>query len=543
MPYIFNGGLQKGTAMKKNRKSLVILSLIAAICCVVSASLSINALYKITFHNAEQLSEQRFVLCGNRLKFTGIRENTVVVNSVSGEAEETEFSFDEDIAGAAFCEKGLCAVSYTDLSEGLYFYDFYFQSFDGSFSRHINLSFGFPVDSINFAVDDEFNLYVFNHKDGCEILKFSSNGRLIKTYSLERQAEQLLLINGKMYCVYGGGLCTVEDDGLSIIYTDDYVTVPCRMTGTNILCDCEGKLFNLNGDNAELCADFNSTDGSGCITSRYYLAGFEKELYGNDIKNPEISAYYAFDFEIACLYYQEPYLYAGGYTGKDFEVIRLTDDDINFIESATDGATEITAATTLTEQTAPSPAESTEASYEDSAETAQSTAYVPVTEPEDETNIPSAYDTTEPSVSDDSGTAVTEYEYLKYSSETYNFDEEGKIISGAVTKTTVSKFKKSFECNGEIKVYDKNLNLKTSGNVGTGMTVIFTKGSESAAYTICVAGDLTGEGNVNSLDLAAMFNHLLGISDLSPIQTTAADLNNDGVITNKDLVLIKRLCS
>lgn len=597
--------------MKRARKYIIILTVAVIACCLISASLYSMALFRITFENAENLSGQRFALCDNELKFTGVSKNSVVVDSVSENPREESFTFEKEIAAASFCDGGFCGISYGNIEDGLYFYDFYFQSFDKSCSNHINLCFEFAVNGLNFAIDNDYNLYVFRLTDGFRILKFSKNGQFLKEIPLEEEAEQLMLINGKMHCVCNGTLYILEDDTPCMIYTDDFITIPCQMTGKNTLSDYEGKVFLLNGDNAELCADFNNAEALCCITQKYYLSGFENSLYGNSVSNPEISAYYDFDFDIMCLYYLEPYLYAGGYNEVEFEVIRLNDDDIHFIEpetvpptqpetkipssevtadpetetnpnsakQTTPGTTAQTTAepasqpitdppaqpgTQTTTQkanqpttqkvTQPAAQKVTEPATQKATQTTTQKATQPTTQKVTEQTATTAVPTTEksgetqvPDVSADvpttdntDSTQCTAYESLKYSSDVYKFISGTQIVRGVEPTTTVSKFKKNFECNGEIKVYDKNNNPKTSGSVGTGMKAVFTKSTESAAYTVSVTGDLTGEGNVNTFDLTAMFNHLLGIADLQTIHIISGDLNNDGMITNKDLVLIKR---
>lgn len=565
--------------MRKINKPIIILSAAAIIFCLISASIYSLALFRITFDNAEKLSQQQFTVCGGELKFTGVSDNIVVANTVSGSPKQESYSFENDIACVSFCDEGICGISEGEIREGLYFYDIYFQSFDKSYSNHINLCFDFAVDKLNFAIDNDFNLYIFNLSYGQSILKFSKSGRLIKEIITvdQAQAEQLIFINGNIYCICNGTLYIIENDVLNMFYTDDYITSPCKMTGENTISDCEGKVFLINGDNAELCVDFNNSDALCCITPGYYLSYYGSSLYGNSIVNPKIYAYYDFEFDILCLYCFDSCLYAGGYNGKDFEVIKLKDSELNISEPETLPPTE-------TEATAPASTESTsettvQTNTDSTVPTAQETTEQINTEPA--TQIPTQKTTepttqkitqpatvkpteattqkiteatvpettkpaetqadTESSTENTDNTQDTTYENLKYSSSVYEIDYTNRLICNVSTKTTVSQFKKNFSCNGEIKVFDKNNLQKTSGNVGTNMTVVFSKGSENAVYTISVKGDLTGEGNVNSLDLNVVFNHLLGIADLSSVQIISGDLNDDGVITNKDLVLIKRI--
>ena len=75
-----------------------------------------------------------------------------------------------------------------------------------------------------------------------------------------------------------------------------------------------------------------------------------------------------------------------------------------------------------------------------------------------------------------------------------------------------------------------------SGQLGTGDNVTIN----NQAHTIVIKGDITGEGNINSRDLNALFDHLLEIELLQNEFCTAADINNDNKISNADLVLLSR---
>jgi len=55
-----------------------------------------------------------------------------------------------------------------------------------------------------------------------------------------------------------------------------------------------------------------------------------------------------------------------------------------------------------------------------------------------------------------------------------------------------------------------------------------------------IKGDINGDGNVNSLDFAALKLHLLGMSQLSGENLTNADVNADGQVNSIDFGLIKQ---
>ena len=98
--------------------------------------------------------------------------------------------------------------------------------------------------------------------------------------------------------------------------------------------------------------------------------------------------------------------------------------------------------------------------------------------------------------------------------------------------TTSAEFKKLKEFSNR-KVYFEN---DYSGQLGTYTNVTI----DGSFHTIIVKGDITGEGNINSRDISAMFDCLLGINSLDQTYKKAADMNGDGKISNADLVLIAK---
>lgn len=102
---------------------------------------------------------------------------------------------------------------------------------------------------------------------------------------------------------------------------------------------------------------------------------------------------------------------------------------------------------------------------------------------------------------------------------------------------TISAFKSRISYNG----YNISFGNRKSGKIRTNMEVAFTKGKHLKSYKFIVKGDVTGEGNVNTKDENAMFDHLLGIKELKSVYKTAGDFNFNNKLTNTDLLSLSKM--
>lgn len=108
------------------------------------------------------------------------------------------------------------------------------------------------------------------------------------------------------------------------------------------------------------------------------------------------------------------------------------------------------------------------------------------------------------------------------------------IIYDVDSGTTVTNFKKHY--NTPIKIFDTNNLEITSGKIKTN----YSASINNETYLISVKGDVTGEGNVKSNDVKSLMSYLNGKITLNNVYQQSADFNNDGLVDNKDLVLISR---
>ena len=107
------------------------------------------------------------------------------------------------------------------------------------------------------------------------------------------------------------------------------------------------------------------------------------------------------------------------------------------------------------------------------------------------------------------------------------FVEQGKTIS----KLKDALFPLS------VTITKENGELVSGGTLRTGFAVTV---NSSHAYTVVILGDCNGSGTINTADIAAMQEMVLGFSTLGQAYQSAADLNGDGAITTTDLVLLSK---
>lgn len=114
-------------------------------------------------------------------------------------------------------------------------------------------------------------------------------------------------------------------------------------------------------------------------------------------------------------------------------------------------------------------------------------------------------------------------------------------VCGIAPSTTLAAFKHNLTCNGTLRILNQEGKQLDSGTIGTGMTVqLLQSGQVCEEIKVLVYGDLTGEGNCNTLDLRALYDSLLGKKPLSQPYLQAADCNHDGQTDTLDLLAIEK---
>lgn len=119
------------------------------------------------------------------------------------------------------------------------------------------------------------------------------------------------------------------------------------------------------------------------------------------------------------------------------------------------------------------------------------------------------------------------------------------VVSGIKEGTTVQSFAESISVkNGSVLVTDKNGNaVSDTAKIATGQKVVIkdADGKVYKEFNVVIYGDITGDGKIEAIDYVYIKRHLWGISELTGINKTAADLSpSKGSVDALDFVYMKR---
>lgn len=125
----------------------------------------------------------------------------------------------------------------------------------------------------------------------------------------------------------------------------------------------------------------------------------------------------------------------------------------------------------------------------------------------------------------------------------YTINTPNNTISGVSVGNSISDVLDGITVSGSYSknIVDVNGNNK-SGKIATGDQLIISDGNGNIVYnyTFVVYGDVNGDGEITSMDLAYVKVHLVGIKPLSGVYELAGDAKRGGgPITSMDLACIK----
>ena len=120
---------------------------------------------------------------------------------------------------------------------------------------------------------------------------------------------------------------------------------------------------------------------------------------------------------------------------------------------------------------------------------------------------------------------------------------EDIYLVGIEPGTSVDEVKSHFTLNHcSLQVFRSDGRTAASGKTGTGMIfrIIDEKGNTVKEYTSLIYGDISGDGQINLIDLLYQKRHILGMQQLSDVWFLAGDINKKGEIDLIDMLYVKR---
>ncbi len=128
----------------------------------------------------------------------------------------------------------------------------------------------------------------------------------------------------------------------------------------------------------------------------------------------------------------------------------------------------------------------------------------------------------------------------KVKSETYRVKSWG--ITGIAPGTKPADFMDRLSCDGTLSVVTSKGELKVESPITTGnfLRIAYQDNTFFFDLPLVVYGDLDGESGVTSADVTTLAEHLAHVRIFTGAYLEAADVNHDGEVNTKDLLLLIR---
>lgn len=354
------------------------------------------------------------------------------------------------------------------------------------------------------AVDGNGRFYMTDKRDTKTIRVFNENSVNIKNYEFDYSVSQLLTFTGRIYAVTSGGVFLFNETRESFSRISNCkIYINCRFSNESLISDCGGNIYKFGGKSVTQLSTLY------CENAYPYQAADNKYFYSPDANRLVVVSR---DDNIQCgeinfgqriknviSYNNTVYALA-----SDNEIFEVSKENVNL--------------------------------YEDYVE------YKERKENDNSKNTSSGSKNNSPKGKDNSASANNNTKGSDKNTEAL-YTINGNVITGISPKTTVSRFRESLGVSkNNVQIFKHDNTPKNSGYIGTAMTVIVNSDNSKAEYKTLVKGELTGEGNINSKDVDAAFDILLGKEASDELFLSAADINDDNVINTTDLLLLSKMC-
>lgn len=360
----------------------------------------------------------------------------------------------------------------------------------------------------DFACDNDA-IYIENYRDNHEIFAFSYSGDYLGRYRLDGEVNALCGGYRSGFYAVGSDTLYSFSSGRFNALSGASVETPLFPADSHILVSGYGSVYLLDGNQVTYAfsVDSDSRAASACVIGNmlYYPNGNTINAY--DLDTGEKIAYYRTSGQVISVFADGNTIIAVG----DSSSVSISQDSFTSLIEQEDAPEEEGADGDSHQQ----------GSSGSGSGGGTSNQRVNQSQSQNQNNGRSG-----PS---------------SISSDVYQVDSARFYISGIPPQTTVAKFKANMNYDGySVTIYRGNA-VKKSGNVGTGMTAVFSSDEFIYTYELGVTGDITGEGSCNSRDLTTLMDYLIGSTSFNGVYIIAADLTNDSIVDVCDLATLKSI--
>ncbi len=461
---------------KLNLKLLCIIAIV--LCLILSFPMNANGYNYYTYNNYSAFSDVRLLKNNDEIFLVAKNKNEIRIEAVYPDKYNIELTFDYDVYSYNLFESTLVATcpEQSTKQTTVYLYDInsdYFTSFAISNANNIQFS------QICYC-----NPYIYISDDNGLVYKYSSYGKLIKTFDIHHDTVHLgYNLSNEVYAFTNNGVFKIGDSALEIYRGN--IDTPVQFVSNKLFVDDSGYYYEIIQNKVVKLTNFKS--------SVYYPSGCS---INNHIFITDNNTIYAVDKD----------------TNKTDKCIQLP----TFIEELHTIDSTIIALT-----------------YENGCPVVSVIEYESMLTCKRDNNSNSEINN---STSNNANNDTT------INSKVYTIDNKRQVILDIPYGTTVGEFKRNMSYEGfDIQFTRYDGKIIKSGNVGTATIVRFYNDDYFVEYELSVTGDLTGEGNVNSRDKEMLFSYLLDEVSFTGVFLDSADIHKTDRIDVADMVLLLRL--
>ncbi|HOZ54109.1 MAG TPA: dockerin type I repeat-containing protein, partial [Bacilli bacterium] len=122
----------------------------------------------------------------------------------------------------------------------------------------------------------------------------------------------------------------------------------------------------------------------------------------------------------------------------------------------------------------------------------------------------------------------------------FGLTKRSSYVTGVPLGTTVAQVKENVGTLTMTITNPSNVALTNGALISTGTKVTISDGTNTYSYVAVIYGDISGDGNINAVDLLNMRKHLLGTQKLTGASLEAAKIAKSSSLTAGDLLYLRR---